>query len=70
MRNTETILEIIQDFVWIASMLMGIAWLGFSINDMKSAKALANITANINQAVSKLSDLKDDRVDAILGIKR
>lgn len=70
MRNTETILEIIQDFVWIASMLMGIAWLGFSINDMKSAKALANITANISQAVSKLSDLKDDRVDAILGIKR
>lgn len=70
MRNTETILEIIQGFVLIVLMSMGVVWLGFSINDMKSAKALANITANINQAVSKLSDLKDDRVDAILGIKR
>lgn len=70
MRNTETILEIIQSFVFTVLMSMGVVWLGFSINDMKSAKALANITANINQAVSKLSDLKDDRVDAILGIKR
>lgn len=62
-------LAALKDLVLIGLMIAGICWIGYDVRDKTAVITLNRQTANIDQAVRKLAELKDERVNAILGIK-